>query len=179
VFPARHRAAHQVGEAALALGEHRVELLAGPEHLLAGREREDGERVHRDDEADAQAEHPEPAAGAEAEHAEAQDGAERRTDVGERLSEGTVAFVVEQTAPLKLRFRAPERYLAALRQGLPVEALAEAYPGQPFAGTVSLVGGSVDPQTRTFLVEAEFPNRDRRLRPGLFARVEVDLGARQ
>ena len=104
--------------------------------------------------------------------------AERRTDIGERLSEGTVAFVVEQTAPLKLRFRVPERYLASLRKGLPVRARVDAFPEAAFTGTVSLVGGSVDPQTRTFLVEAEFPNRDRKLRPGQFARVETDLGGR-
>jgi len=101
--------------------------------------------------------------------------AERRTDVGERLTEGTVAFVVEQTAPLKLRFRAPERYVARVRQGQPVRAGVDAFPDQHFEGKVSLVGGSVDPQTRTFLVEAEFPNRDRRLRPGQFAKVELDL----
>lgn len=100
--------------------------------------------------------------------------AERRTDVGERLTEGTVAFVVEQTAPLKLRVRVPERYIGAVRTGAPVRATVEAFPGEVFRGTVSLVGGSVDPQSRTFLVEAEFPNRDRRLRPGQFARVEAD-----
>jgi membrane fusion protein (multidrug efflux system) len=100
--------------------------------------------------------------------------AERRTDVGERLTEGTVAFVVEQTAPLKLRVRVPERYLGSVRAGAPVRATVEAFPGEVFQGTVSLVGGSVDPQSRTFLVEAEFPNRDRRLRPGQFARVEAD-----
>ena len=102
--------------------------------------------------------------------------AERRTDVGERLTEGTVAFVVEQTAPLKLRVRVPERYLGAVSPGTPVRATVEAFPGETFAGTVSLVGGSVDPQTRSFLVEAEFANRDRRLRPGQFARVETGGG---
>jgi membrane fusion protein (multidrug efflux system) len=101
--------------------------------------------------------------------------AERRADVGERITEGTVAFVVEQTAPLKLRFRVPERYLGEARTGLPVQASVEAYPEQSFDGRVSLVGGSVDPQTRTFLVEAQFPNRDHRLQPGLFARVVVGL----
>ena len=92
--------------------------------------------------------------------------AERRTDVGERLGEGTVAFVVEQTAPLKLRFRVPERYLAAVKVGQAVKATVDPYPGTEFEGTLSLVGGSVDAATRTFLAEAEFPNRDRRLRPG-------------
>jgi membrane fusion protein (multidrug efflux system) len=103
--------------------------------------------------------------------------AARRTDVGERLTEGTVAFVVEQTAPLKLRFRVPERYLAAVRVGQTVKASVDPYPGTEFEGTLSLVGGSVDPATRTFLAEAELPNRDRRLRPGLFARVALDVEA--
>jgi len=101
--------------------------------------------------------------------------ASRRTDVGERLGEGAVAFVVEQTAPLKLRFRVPERYLATVRRGQSVRAAVDPYPGTTFDGQVSLVGGSIDPATRTFLVEAVFPNRDGRLRPGLFARVELDL----
>jgi membrane fusion protein (multidrug efflux system) len=102
--------------------------------------------------------------------------ASRRTDVGERLGEGSVAFVVEQTAPLKLRFRVPERYLARVRVGQTVAAHVDPYPDEAFDGAVSLVGGSVDPSSRTFLVEAEFPNRDGRLRPGLFARVELRLG---
>jgi RND family efflux transporter MFP subunit len=101
--------------------------------------------------------------------------AARRTDVGERLGDASVAFVVEQTAPLKLRFRVPERYLAAVKAGQTVKATVDPYPGAQFEGTLSLVGGSVDTATRTFLAEAEFPNRDRRLRPGLFARVALDV----
>ena len=34
-------------------------------------------------------------------------------------------------------------------------------------------GGVIDPANRTFFAEAEFANRDGRLRPGLFARVEM------
>ncbi len=103
--------------------------------------------------------------------------AARRTDVGERLGDSTVAFVVEQTAPLKLKFRVPERYLAAVKVGQTVKATVDPYPGTEFEGTLSLVGGSMDAATRTFLAEAEFPNRDRRLRPGLFARITLDIKA--
>ena len=101
---------------------------------------------------------------------------ERRTDVGERLSEGTVTFVVVQTAPLKLRFRVPERYLGAAEKGAKVRATVDPYPGERFEGTVSVVVGAMDPASRTFAVEALFANRDGRLRPGLFARVELELG---
>src|SRR5437763_6730847 len=36
--------------------------------------------------------------------------AEKRTDVGQRLGGATVAFVVGQTSPLKLRFRVPGKH---------------------------------------------------------------------
>lgn len=101
--------------------------------------------------------------------------AERRTDVGERLGEASVAFVVAQTSPIKLRFRLPERYLSSLREGQTVRATVDPYPGEVFTGRVTQIGGVVDPSTRTVLVETDLPNSDGRLSPGLFARVEIDV----
>jgi membrane fusion protein (multidrug efflux system) len=101
--------------------------------------------------------------------------AEKRTDVGERLSDNSVAFVIVQTSPIKLRFRLPERYIARVREGQTVRAEVDPYPGETFQGRVSVVGGVVDPTTRTVAIETEFPNRDGRLSPGLFARVQIDL----
>lgn len=100
---------------------------------------------------------------------------QRHVDVGEHLAEGGIAFTVIQTAPLKLRFRVPEKYLGQIRPGQAVVASVDPYPGEKFVGTIKTVGGVIDPQTRTLFAEAEFPNRDGRLRPGLFARVEAKL----
>lgn len=102
---------------------------------------------------------------------------ERRVAAGAKLGDNSVAFVVIQTAPLKLRFRVPERHLSQVRRGQPVKASVDPYPGEAFEGRVSVVVQSVDPASRTFGVEAEFGNRDGRLTPGLFARVELDLGS--
>lgn len=99
--------------------------------------------------------------------------AEKRTDVGQRLGDATVALVVVQTSPLKLRFRVPEKYLAEVHRGQDVKASVDPYPGEVFAGKVTVVGGVIDPATRSFTVETEFANRDGKLRPGLFARVEM------
>jgi membrane fusion protein, multidrug efflux system len=99
--------------------------------------------------------------------------AERRTDVGQRLSEATVAFVIAQTAPLKLKFRVPEKFLTAVRRGQAVTATVDPYPGRKFTGKVTVVGGVIDSTTRSLVVETEFPNDDGKLRPGLFARVEL------
>lgn len=102
--------------------------------------------------------------------------AERRADVGERLGDNSVAYVIVQTSPLKLRFQLPERYLARVRRGQAVRATVDPYPGETFTGKVTVVGGVVDSSTRTVAVETEFANADGRLSPGLFARVEIDLG---
>ena len=101
---------------------------------------------------------------------------ERRTEVGQRLGEAGVAFVIAQTAPLKLRFSLPERYLGEVKTGQTVTARVDPYPGEAFTGRIKTVGGVIDPQSRTFFAEAEFSNADGRLRPGLFAR--VDLGVK-
>jgi membrane fusion protein, multidrug efflux system len=101
--------------------------------------------------------------------------AERRTDIGQRLGDNSVAFVVAQTSPLKLRFKLPEVYLSAVRRGQPVTASVAPYPRETFSGRVSLIGGVVDPATRSFNIETEFDNRDGRLYPGLFAKVELDV----
>jgi membrane fusion protein (multidrug efflux system) len=99
--------------------------------------------------------------------------AEKRTDVGQRLSDNSVALVIVQTSPLKLRFRVPERYLATVKKGDTVNASVDPYPNEVFTGRVTTVGGVIDSATRSLVVETEFANRDGKLKPGLFARVEM------
>ena len=101
--------------------------------------------------------------------------AEKRTNVGEHMGDSSVAFVIAQTSPIKLRFRLPERYLSNLHEGQAVRATVDPYPGEVFSGRVTQIGGVVDPATRTVLVETDLPNSDGRLSPGLFARVEIDV----
>jgi len=100
---------------------------------------------------------------------------ERRTAAGERLGDATVAFVIARTAPLRLRFNVSERYVSSVHDGQEVTATVEAYPGETFTGAIDVVGQTVDPSSRTFFIEVSFPNKDGRLRPGLFARTEIDL----
>jgi RND family efflux transporter MFP subunit len=101
--------------------------------------------------------------------------AEKRTDMGARLGDGGVAFVVVQVSPLKLRFEVPERLLGRITVGDHVTATVDPYPNEKFEGVVKTIGGVINPKTRTMFAEAEFANRDGRLRPGLFARVQAKL----
>jgi RND family efflux transporter MFP subunit len=54
----------------------------------------------------------------------------------------------------------------------------EALPGAMFAGKIARLSGSVDPATRTMLVEIDLPNEDGRIRPGLYGQVRLALERR-
>ncbi len=97
----------------------------------------------------------------------------RTVNVGERIGDGA-AFVIAQTSPLKLRFRLPEQYLGNVREGQRVRATADAYGTTSFSGRITLIGGVIDPATRTLMAEADVNNADGRLRPGMFARVHIE-----
>ena len=50
------------------------------------------------------------------------------------------------------------------------------YGDEEFEGTINLVYPTIDPNTRTFPVEVRLTNRDQKVRPGMFARVNIDFG---
>jgi RND family efflux transporter MFP subunit len=54
----------------------------------------------------------------------------------------------------------------------------DAFPGETFAGRVSRVAPVFDPATRTAEMEIEVPNRDFRLKPGMYARVQLTVDTR-
>jgi len=70
----------------------------------------------------------------------------------------------------------PERYMAQVQMGLDVEVRVEAYPNEVFPGKVARINPTVDPQSRSFDVEAHVHNPDHRLRHGGFAKADVVVG---
>jgi RND family efflux transporter MFP subunit len=74
-----------------------------------------------------------------------------------------------------------ERDLAALDEALaggePAAAVVRvaSSPDRAFSGRVDLLGSEVDETTRTLKARVVVDNHDGRLRPGMFARVEVSL----
>lgn len=62
---------------------------------------------------------------------------------------------------------------------LPVSLILSDGSQYPEAGKFVFIDRAVDAQTGTIRVRAEFPNKELLLRPGMFARILVDLGARK
>lgn len=99
--------------------------------------------------------------------------AEKRVAPGEFANVGRVMVVLVRDNPLRLKVDLAEEDLAKVQIDKKVEVEVAAFPGQVFAGTVKRLGASVSQTSRTLPVEAEIPNEDGKLRPGLFARARV------
>ncbi len=62
--------------------------------------------------------------------------------------------------------------------GTPAAVEVDAFPGEKFAGKVSRVAPVFDPATRTAEMEIEVPNPGYRLKPGMYARVQLTIDSR-
>lgn len=102
----------------------------------------------------------------------------RDVSVGQHVTAGTPLVTLVEDARVKVEFRLPERQLGQVRLGQPARLRVSAFPGESFEGSVDLVDPEVDPATRTLRARLLVPNPDRRLRPGMFARVELIAGRR-
>lgn len=102
----------------------------------------------------------------------------RTISVGAMANQGTEIATISDLTTIKLDFTVPETMLAAIRQGLPIQARAAAYPDRPFNGTIQTIDPVIDPNTRAVTVRARLPNPDRLLRPGMMMRVVIESTSR-
>jgi RND family efflux transporter MFP subunit len=98
---------------------------------------------------------------------------ERRIENGTLAGAGTVAFVLGRVADVKASFGVPDSLVGRMTPGQPVTITAEAFQGGTFAGRVTGIAPSADPQSRVFTIEVTIPNRDGRLKPGMIGTIEV------
>lgn len=103
----------------------------------------------------------------------------RQVSQGQYVAAGTDIARLEKIDQLKLDFRIPESFVGKLKAGQPVRVLVDAYGERAFAGSVYAIEPAVDEQTRTILLRARVANAELKLRPGMFARVQVQLGVRE
>ena len=71
-----------------------------------------------------------------------------------------------------------ERDVRRVPAGTRAQVEVDAFPGEKFAGRVSRVAPVFDPATRTAEMEIEVPNPGFRLKPGMYARVQLTVDTR-
>ncbi len=88
-------------------------------------------------------------------------------------------LVIEQINKLEVLMSMSARYFPLVKNGMTANLNTDIYPDREFQGKVSLVYPTIDPMTRTFSVEITIPNSDLTLRPGMYAKVQVNLGKKE
>jgi RND family efflux transporter MFP subunit len=99
--------------------------------------------------------------------------AEKRIAVGEFATIGRVVAVVVHDNPLRLKLDVSESDVAKVQVGAKVEFSVVSFPGKIFVGEIKRIGASIKSQSRALPVEADVPNDEATLRPGMFARARV------
>ncbi|MDR1156095.1 MAG: efflux RND transporter periplasmic adaptor subunit [Bacteroidales bacterium] len=83
---------------------------------------------------------------------------------------------VMQISPVKILVNISETYFPEVKQGMVVKIRLDVFPDRVFEGKISLMHPTIDQGTRTFVAEISIPNNDMTMRPGMFARVELNFG---
>jgi RND family efflux transporter MFP subunit len=108
----------------------------------------------------------------------------RETDVGALIDAGANApkelFHIASVTKLRVYVAVPEVYSAAAQSGAPADLTLDEFPGETFHGTLVRNSDSIDPASRTLLVEVDVENARGRLKPGAYAQVHLKMpeGAR-
>lgn len=101
---------------------------------------------------------------------------ERFVTQGTAVTPGTPMFVVSDLSALWVLAEIDEAHLAQAQIGRPAVVRVAAYPHETFAATVTYIGETVNPKTRRVTVRCETPNSDGRLKPEMYATVEIGEG---
>lgn len=99
--------------------------------------------------------------------------AERFIKVGNMVLTNQATFSVTGMDPLLAVLYVPERQLGKLRVGHSASLEVDAIHGESFAGRIDRISPVVDPSTGTVKVTVEVRDHALRLKPGMFARVNI------
>jgi RND family efflux transporter MFP subunit len=102
----------------------------------------------------------------------------RFLDSGAWVSSSAPVVSVVDISLVRLVANLVERDLRRVTPGVPGRVEVDAYPGEIFRGRVARVAPVLDPATRTAEMEIEIANGDARLKPGMYARVQLTVGER-
>ena len=98
---------------------------------------------------------------------------ERNGTIGATVGSDANVFKIIDISRVWIDANVFEKDLERVRRGQEVRVSVPAFPGSTFSGRVILVSSVVDPETRSVKVRTEVPNADGRLKPDMFANVQI------
>jgi membrane fusion protein (multidrug efflux system) len=101
----------------------------------------------------------------------------RAVDLGQYLGPGTVIVTLQALDPIFVDFFVPQQAVARLQLGQAVTVKVDAFKDETFAGEISAINPKVDTGSRNVQIRATLKNPDRKLLPGMYATVDIAIGA--
>ena len=98
---------------------------------------------------------------------------ERRATQGMRFMPGEMLYQIADLSTVWVIAEVAEQDIGRVRTGLTARARLDAYPGQEFAGRITYIYPTLKADTRTAEVRVELPNPQGRLKPAMYAQVEI------
>lgn len=98
----------------------------------------------------------------------------RQVSPGSLVTPGTAVATLDDISRVYVDFPVPEVQLSQLAVGQRLTGTSVAWPGAAFEGVVSTIDARIDPTTRSVVVRGDFPNAERRLRPGMLVQVTLE-----
>ena len=99
----------------------------------------------------------------------------RFVDLGERVSPGQPLFEVAEIDPIEIEIGVSDKRFSELKIGQAATVSVDGYPKMAFDGEVKKIQPAIDPMTRTFKVTVGVANPEELLKPGMFARAEIQI----
>lgn len=99
--------------------------------------------------------------------------AERMIKTGNMVQKNQSTFRITGFNPLLALLHVPEKEMSKLKPGFPAKVSADAIPGTEFTGKIIRISPVVDAGTGTFKVTVEINDKTMKLKPGMFARVNI------
>lgn len=96
-------------------------------------------------------------------------------DVGSMINPQTSVALIFEYSKVKVEFNLSEVQGGAISKSQKVDIEIDALPGQLFKGKVSEISPVIDPMTRTISARAVINNPKKILRPGMTARITINL----
>lgn len=97
----------------------------------------------------------------------------RHIKVGNTIAPNAPTFRVTNLDPLVAYVHIPEKEFRKLAPKQAADVVVDALGGERFTGVISRISPTVDPKTGTFRARVEVQDPTRRLKPGMFARVNI------
>lgn len=97
---------------------------------------------------------------------------------GQYVNPGDKLLTLQTIDPIYVDFTLPQSSAGIIQAGQMIELQTDAFKDLVFSGKITAVSPKVELNTRNIQIEAQISNPDKKLLPGMFANVNINLGER-